>query len=260
MTISKSWFSYLTRAFALFLCTALLLNFASCSDSSSSQEPKAVNSIYTATKDSFSSIIASLTEDSTIVVTGELSDSDLTAIANAINNSTYNVNLDLSQTTGLISIPEIVFDTCTKLSGIIIPDSVTSIGDGAFYDCKSLSSVTIPNSVTFIGIYAFCGCKSLSSVTIPDSVTSIGDGTFSGCDSLSSVTIPDSVTSIGYYAFYGCSKLTAITFIDTTTWYRTDDSTDWKKKTTGSLTDVSDAAANAGYFKDTYKDYYWYKL
>ncbi len=40
MTISKSWFSYLTRAFALSLCTALLLNFVSCSDSSTSQDPK----------------------------------------------------------------------------------------------------------------------------------------------------------------------------------------------------------------------------
>ena len=40
MTISKSWFSYLTRAFALSLCTALLLNFVSCNDSSSSQDPK----------------------------------------------------------------------------------------------------------------------------------------------------------------------------------------------------------------------------
>ena len=40
MTISKSWFSYLSRAFALLLCTALLLNFGSCSDSTTSQEPK----------------------------------------------------------------------------------------------------------------------------------------------------------------------------------------------------------------------------
>jgi hypothetical protein len=40
MTISKSWFSQLTRAFVLSLCTALLLNFVSCSDSSTSQDPK----------------------------------------------------------------------------------------------------------------------------------------------------------------------------------------------------------------------------
>ena len=47
MTISKSWFSYLARVFALSLCTGLLLSFVSCSDSSTSQEPKVVTSTYT---------------------------------------------------------------------------------------------------------------------------------------------------------------------------------------------------------------------
>ena len=41
--------------------------------------------------------------------------------------------------------------------------------------CTSLTSVTIPNSVTSIGDEAFDGCTSLTSVTIPNSVTSIGD-------------------------------------------------------------------------------------
>ena len=64
---------------------------------------------------------------------------------------------------------------------IIIPDSVTSIGDNAFAWCTGLTSVTIPNSVTSIGDEAFSGCSGLTSVTIPNSVTSIGDEAFSGC-------------------------------------------------------------------------------
>ena len=91
-----------------------------------------------------------------------------------------------------------------------IPDSVTSIGNGAFLGCRSLTSVTIPDSVTSIGEYAFYDCTSLTSVTIPDSVTSIGNGAFLGCRSLTSVTIPDSVTSIGESAFYDCSSLTDV--------------------------------------------------
>ena len=66
----------------------------------------------------------------------------------------------------------------------IVPNSVTSIGDGAFSGCKSLQSVTIPNSVTSIGDRAFYLCDSLQSVTIPNSVTSIGDYAFSYCTHL----------------------------------------------------------------------------
>ena len=95
-----------------------------------------------------------------------------------------------------------------------IPESVTSIGEGAFMYCSSLTSITIPNSVTSIGYEAFEGCSSLTSITIPNSVTSIGWYAFYGCSGLTSITIPNSVTSIGWYAFYGCSSLTSITIPD----------------------------------------------
>ena len=75
-----------------------------------------------------------------------------------------------------------------KLTSMIIPNSVTSIGGAAFYECSSLTSVTIPNSVTSIGKYAFYGCSSLTSITIPNSVTSIGDEAFSGCNNITSIT------------------------------------------------------------------------
>ena len=123
---------------------------------------------------------------------------------------------------------------------IIIPDGVTSIGEGAFDGCSSLESIVIPDGVTEIGKYAFCGCSSLESIVIPDGVTSIGDKAFSYCSSLESITvspdnpvydsrancngiietatnklligcgstvIPDGVTSIGGDAFRCCSSL-----------------------------------------------------
>ena len=98
-----------------------------------------------------------------------------------------------------------------------IPNTVTSIGDGAFSGCASLTSVTIPDSVTSISDGAFSGCSSLTSVTIPDSVTSISYGAFSSCTSLTSITIPKNVSSIGNYAFEDCDSLADVYFEETTT-------------------------------------------
>ena len=103
------------------------------------------------------------------------------------------------------------FSGCSGLKSITIPNSVTSIGNYAFANCSGLTSVTIPNSVTSIGNYAFYNCSGLTSVTIPNSVTSIGDVAFANCSSLTSVTIPNSVTSIGDLAFDYCSGLTSVT-------------------------------------------------
>jgi len=85
-----------------------------------------------------------------------------------------------------------------------------------FQECTNLTNVTIPNGVTSIGAYAFSSCKSLTSVTIPSSVTSIGDRAFIDCTGLTSVTIPSGVTSIGEAAFANCKSLTSVTFEGTT--------------------------------------------
>ena len=77
------------------------------------------------------------------------------------------------------------------VDNLVIPSSVTSIGERTFSGCKSLTSITIPNSVTSIGDNAFRWCSGLTSVTIPNSVTSIGSNAFSGCSSLNAVRISD---------------------------------------------------------------------
>ena len=100
--------------------------------------------------------------------------------------------------------------TNTLIAGCMnttIPNSVTTIGEGAFDDCTGLTSINIPNSVTTIGDEAFYGCSGLTSIDIPNSVTTIGDDAFWDCTGLTSINIPKSVTSIGDDAFYQCSGL-----------------------------------------------------
>jgi hypothetical protein len=112
----------------------------------------------------------------------------------------------------------------SALMSVIIPDSVTNIGNEAFYDCSQLTNVTFGDSITSIGNYAFSGqflmslggylSSPLTIVTIPSSVTNIGIGAFEGCTGLAYVTIPDSVTSIGNYAFFACQALTNVTMAE----------------------------------------------
>jgi len=88
-----------------------------------------------------------------------------------------------------------------------IPDSVTTIGDGAFAGCRNLSKIILPNSIISIEDNAFSNCFGLTSISIPSGVTEIRDSVFNGCSALSIVIMPKTINSIGKYSFAHCSKL-----------------------------------------------------
>lgn len=186
-------------------------------ESISVDEDTALYALWTFSSAKLAEYISSLTEDTTVVIRGALANSDLTAINTAIKNGSYKIALDLSETTGLTEIANQQFVSNMKLSGIVIPDSVTSIGEEAFEGCTRLTEVTIGDSVTSIGECAFWNCTGLTSVEIGDSVTSIGVDAFAECKGLTTVVIPDSVTSLGNGVFYNCTGLTSITIPDSVT-------------------------------------------
>lgn len=149
---------------------------------------------------------------------------------------------------GVTTIGEHAFSSCSSLTSINFQDSVTVIGEYAFESCSSLTSITIPESVTAIGGFAFYGCFSLTDVSItdldawcridftgflatpmgyakniwldgrrivsvamPEGITEVKAYTFYGFKDLIQVIIPEGVTTIGDSAFSDCSSLSSIT-------------------------------------------------
>ena len=96
-----------------------------------------------------------------------------------------------------------------KLAGkLVVPDDVTIVRQNAFNSCTLLTEVQLPASLTKIDGATFRFCSSLAKINIPESVTYIGQRSFEGCSSLPEVlTIPKSVKYIGEYAFNGCTSL-----------------------------------------------------
>ena len=114
-------------------------------------------------------------------------------------------------------IPAYLCNNLRLLNTIVIPNSVTTIGNGAFAWCRGLTTVTIGNSVTTIGYRVFASCTGLTEVSIPNSITTIGEKAFNGCTGLTEITIPNSVTDIGNLAFAGCTGLTEVSIPNSVT-------------------------------------------
>ncbi|MDE7302985.1 MAG: leucine-rich repeat protein [Oscillospiraceae bacterium] len=96
----------------------------------------------------------------------------------------------------------------TSVTSMVIPDSVTLVGESAFQQCGSLSTVKLPANLKEIGDYAFV-TTALEQVEIPEKVEKIGGRAFGGTP-LRKIVIPHSVTSLGRFAFENCTSLIAV--------------------------------------------------
>lgn len=100
---------------------------------------------------------------------------------------------------------------------VSVPDTVSTIGQGAFEENSNIELVVVPNSVKSIEPYAFWGCSSLDTVVLGKGLSEISGYAFANCTGLKQISIPSNVTSIGVQAFVDCVNLTDITIPPETT-------------------------------------------
>ncbi len=147
--------------------------------------------------------------------------------------------------------------TITKLGSI--GDEETGYEYGAFGNCSSLSTVLLPNTITIIGDFAFVNDTNLKTITLPTSLERIGGNAFFNTK-LTSIVIPASVKEIGFACFSnetGIKTMTTATFENPTGWYYTPT----QYATSGTNLTLTNPTTNATYLmgNTTTINAWWYR-
>lgn len=89
----------------------------------------------------------------------------------------------------------------TTITNVIIPSTVTNIGNNTFANFDAVKSFTIPDSVTNIGYYSFYNCDALETVNYDENsnLSSIDNYAFYNCGKLKKVNMPNSVITLGAF-------------------------------------------------------------
>lgn len=108
-------------------------------------------------------------------------------------------------------------DFYTGPAELTVPDTVdgqpvTALGDYCFAYSSRITTVILPDSIQTIGECAFLECTALRGIYLPEGMTDIGAEAFSYCSALEAICIPSTVKNIGTDAFYGCLKLKYILY------------------------------------------------
>lgn len=102
------------------------------------------------------------------------------------------------------------------LTNVVLPSTVTTLGERAFGDCYKLESIELSPLITEIAPYTFRNCTSLKSITIPGTVKTVGEYAFSKTG-LQEVVFEEGVETLEKYAFYESKAIRSITFSGTIT-------------------------------------------
>lgn len=110
----------------------------------------------------------------------------------------------------LTEMGDYAFEYQAHLTDLTLPDNMTEIPDYTFQNCGNLTTVDLPDALQRIGFGAFAN-TGLTGVTFPATLTEIAGSAFHSAP-LTEVTLPDNVTKLGKNAFASCGQLRRITF------------------------------------------------
>lgn len=85
--------------------------------------------------------------------------------------------------------------------------AIEIVGSSMFENCTHLQTITLPEGVVEIDDWAFSGCSNLTDIVLPQSLVKIDEGAFTDCSSLKSVTLPENVESVAHAAFRNCQSI-----------------------------------------------------
>lgn len=94
----------------------------------------------------------------------------------------------------------------SKITEVLIPNSITQIGAEAFLECDKLVNVTLPLYISEIPRECFLG-TALVNIAIPEGVKRLGYASFESCHYLHTVMLPSTLNLIDAYAFNDCHNL-----------------------------------------------------
>ena len=127
------------------------------------------------------------------------------SVANLVIESAYYID-GVPYT--VTAIGDRAFFNCQNIDSLVIPDTVTSIGEYAF-SYTTLRTVTLGNGLVSTGVHAF-DTSAVETVILGENIVTIDEGCFTVCTSLKSIVLGNKVEVIGDYAFESCLSLESI--------------------------------------------------
>ena len=146
------------------------------------------------------------------------------------NDWTNLTTLDLSEMDGLIKVAGSARNDIGRLTTVIFPANLKTIGRNAFYNCDALKNAVFPDGLRSIEEGAFWSCRSLATAVFPDSLQTIKANAFYNCSSLTEVTFPRNLETVGDLAFTNCTSLKSFTVADGNGYFSSENGVLYDKK------------------------------